>query len=114
MMDTSELATDFKDCQKILFALGDETRQYLIFTMMQMGQYNGVRIGSITEKTCLSRQAISHHIRVLKEAGLIKVRHEETKNYYYFDPDIGSLSKLIKMLNNVKSIMEKLPIRNGE
>ena len=49
-----------------------------------MEQCNGVRVGTITEKTHLSRPAVSHHIQILKEAGILKVRKEGTKNYYYF------------------------------
>lgn len=37
--------------------------------MMRMGQCEGVCVGAITEKTNLSRPAVSHHIRILKEAG---------------------------------------------
>ncbi len=52
--------------------------------MMQMGECNGVRVGTITQKTHLSRPAVSHHLKILTEAGLIKMRREGTKNYYYF------------------------------
>ncbi|MGM9567828.1 MAG: hypothetical protein ACI3W6_06585 [Clostridia bacterium] len=54
------LAEEFKDCQKTLTALGDETRQHLILEMMQMGDCDGVRVGAITEKTHLSRAAGKH------------------------------------------------------
>ena len=45
-----ELAAEFAACQKILTALGDETRQHLIIEMMQMGECTGVRVGEITQK----------------------------------------------------------------
>ena len=44
----------------------------------------------ITRKTNLSRPAVSHHLGILKDAGLIDVRREGTKNYYYFDSDMKS------------------------
>src|SRR5699024_12146830 len=83
--EISSLAAEFERCRKILLALGDENRQHLILEMMQMGECGGVRVGAITEKTNLSRPAVSHHLQILKDAGLIKMRREGTKNYYYFE-----------------------------
>lgn len=114
MNDIELLTNEFKECQKILLALGDENRQHLILMMMQMDECSGVRVGAITEKTHLSRPAISHHIRILKEAGLIKMRREGTKNYYYFDNNIKAINDLINMLQHAKEIMETIPNREEE
>lgn len=97
-----------------MLAFGDENRQYLILKMMQMGQCGGVRVGQITEKTNLSRPAVSHHLQILKDAGLIKMRREGTKNYYYFDADVQAMDRLSQMLTHAKEIMEHLPDRSGE
>ena len=88
--DIQRLAEEFESCRKILLAFGDENRQHLILEMMQMGKCGGTRVGEITAKTHLSRPAVSHHIRILKESGLVKLRREGTKNYYYFRPGYGS------------------------
>lgn len=109
--DIQHLSEEFKTCQKILLALGDENRQHLILEMMQMGACGGVRVGEITEKTHLSRPAVSHHIRILKDAGIVKMRREGTKNYYYFDADTGAMNALLQMLEHAKTIMERLPDR---
>lgn len=114
MQDIKRLAEEFKSSKKILSALGDENRQHLILEMMQMGECDGVRVGAITERTNLSRPAVSHHLKILKESGLIKVRREGTKNYYYFDADTNAIAQLIQMLNNAKEIMEALPDRSRE
>ena len=66
------LAKDFSSCTKILTALGDETRQHLILEMMGLGNCSGVRVCEITEKTNLSRPAVSHHLQILKDAGIVK------------------------------------------
>ncbi len=114
MKDIMELAAEFAACQKILTALGDETRQHLIIEMMQMGECTGVRVGEITQKTNLSRPAVSHHLQILKNAGLVKMRREGTKNYYYFDADVEAMNQLLQMLTHAKAIMENLPDRSGE
>lgn len=109
-----QLAEEFKNCQKILLALGDENRQHLILEMMQTGNCDGARVGEITEKSHLSRPAVSHHIQILKDAELLKMRREGTKNYYYFDADTEAMNSLLNMLEHAKAIMEKLPDRSGE
>lgn len=114
MQDIKKLTEKFKSCQKILLALGDENRQHLILEMMQMGECDGVRVGAITEKTNLSRPAVSHHLGILKEAGLVKVRREGTKNYYYFDADTEAMTRLLEMLTDAKETMENLPDRSGK
>lgn len=103
-----QLAKEFESCRKTMLALGDENRQHLMLEMMQMGSCEGVRVGAITEKTNLSRPAVSHHIQILKDAGILKMRREGTKNYYYFDADMDSLNRLLKMLEHAKQIMENL------
>lgn len=65
-----ELAEELKACQKAFVALGDETRQQIIIALLE-SEVHGIRVGEITEKTHLSRPAVSHHLRILKEAGIV-------------------------------------------
>lgn len=114
MQNIESLAEEFSACRRILLALGDENRQHLILAMMQMGECEGVRVGEITARTHLSRPAVSHHLGILKGAGLVKVRREGTKNYYYFDADADAMTRLLQMLTHAKAIMEALPDRGGK
>lgn len=109
-----KVAENFSNCSKMLTAIGDETRQHLILEMMKMGKCNGVRVGEITEKTNLSRPAVSHHLQIMKDAGILKVRKEGTKNYYYFAPDTRTIERLAETLNLVAAITKSLPDRSGE
>lgn len=112
--DIKRLAEEFENCRNILVALGDENRQHLMLEMMKMEQCEGVRVGTITEKTHLSRPAVSHHLQILKDAGILKMRREGTKNYYYIDADTEAMNSLIHMLNHAKKVMENLPDRSGD
>ena len=103
------LAEEIKATRKILIALGDEMRQHLILVMMRSGECSGMRVNDIAEKTSLSRPAVSHHLQILKDAGIVKMRREGTRNYYYFD----AFDRLIDMLNHAKTIMQSLPDRSG-
>lgn len=112
--DIEKLAEDFENCRKVLVALGDENRQHLILEMMKIENCSGARVGEITERTHLSRPAVSHHLQILKNAGILKVRKESTKNYYYFDPDTKSFDRLIRVLEKAKELTSELPDRSGE
>lgn len=103
--DIEKLAEDFENCRKVLVALGDENRQHLILEMMKMEDCSGARVGDITERTRLSRPAVSHHLQILKDAGILKVRKEGTKNYYYFNPDTEGFDSLIQVLKKAKELM---------
>lgn len=110
--EIKQLAEEFESCQKVLLALGDENRQHMILEMMKIEDCGGVRVGTITERTNLSRPAVSHHIQILKEAGILKMRREGTKHYYYFDADTEAMNRLIHMLEHAKHFMEQLPDRS--
>lgn len=112
--EINSLAEEIKGAQKILTALGDEMRQHLILVMMQSGDCSGMRVNDIAAKTRLSRPAVSHHLQILKNAGIVKMRREATRNYYYFDADMEALDRLIGMLTHAKAIMQALPDRSGD
>lgn len=112
--DIEKLAHDFEQCKKILTALGDENRQHMILEMMRMGDCRGVRVNEITERTHLSRPAVSHHLQILKAAGILKLRREGTRNYYYFDPDMLSFGLLIGVLQKAVDITSALPDRSKQ
>lgn len=107
------LADGFSSCTKMLTALGDETRQHLILEMLKTGNCSGMRVCQITSRTNLSRPAVSRHLRILKDAGIVKVRKEGTKNYYYFDPETHVLEKLITTMQLAMEISRSLPDRSG-
>lgn len=108
-----QIASELTACSEILTAIGDETRQHIILEMMKIGSCSGVRVGEITKKTNLSRPAVSHHLQIMKKAGLVKVRKEGTMNFYYFDPETESLERLISVFRMTAEITKALPNRNG-
>ena len=76
------LAEEFRTLRTLFAALGDETRQRIFLALLESEQI-GLRVGELTERTHLSRPAVSHHLRILKEAELVRVHREGTRNYYY-------------------------------
>lgn len=94
------IAEGLKATSKLMTALGDETRQDIVLILLDAGE-SGLRVGEITEATHLSRPAVSHHIKVLKDAGVVCMHKEGTMNFYHLDPEseqwqtLRSLSGLI-------------------
>ena len=110
--EIEDLAMNFEACHKTLAAMRDETRQHIILEMMRM-DYNGSRVPDITART-LSRPAVSHHLQILKDAGIVKMRKEGTMTYYYLDPDMASFHRLSEALNQAVAICAKLLDRSGK
>jgi DNA-binding transcriptional ArsR family regulator len=101
------LAAEFQDCQEVLFALGDKTRQLIIIALIDAGCDPGIRVGEITEKTHLSRPAVSHHLKILKDAKILNVLSKGTKNYYSLDPNQSDLYKLQVLVSHVEEILRE-------
>ncbi|MFM9280698.1 ArsR/SmtB family transcription factor [Paenibacillus jiagnxiensis] len=98
------LLSAFKKNQKVLYAIGDETRQAILITLMTGSQMPGMRVGEITEQTKLSRPAVSHHLKILKEAQIINVRKQGTMNFYH----LSAKSKLRQLKDLILQLDELL------
>ena len=71
-----------------LTALADPTRRS-VFERLKSGPQS---VGAIARRMPVSRPAVSQHLKVLKEAGLVADRPEGTRRVYYIDPDgLGAL-----------------------
>jgi DNA-binding transcriptional ArsR family regulator len=69
-------------------ALGDPTRR-AIFERLRA---KPLSVGEIAAELPVSRPAVSQHLRVLKEAGLVTERRNGTRRLYRLDPDgVGEL-----------------------
>jgi DNA-binding transcriptional ArsR family regulator len=64
-------------------ALGDPTRR-AIFEQLSAGPRS---VGEIAEQLPVSRPAVSQHLRVLKDAGLVTERRNGTRRIYRLDPN---------------------------
>lgn len=99
------LADEFAEYRKIFIALGDETRQQIFITLLSNDAV-GMRVPDITEKTHISRPAVSHHLQILKNAGLISMHRIGTKNYYYVDAAETCWTGLKKLVNHVDEAVQ--------
>ena len=101
-----KISKGFKECQNALIAIGDETRQGIILALLE-SDCNGIRVGEITKKTHLSRPAVSHHLQILKKAGIVNMRREGTKNYYYMDANKRQWEKVSSLVNHIYDVVKE-------
>lgn len=102
----NRITEEFQQCSKAFIAIGDETRQQIILALLQ-SDCNGIRVGEITEKTHLSRPAVSHHLQILKETGIINMRREGTRNYYYIDSNETQWKQLTQLMNHIYEVVKE-------
>jgi DNA-binding transcriptional ArsR family regulator len=65
-----------------LDALGDPTRR-AVFELLGSG---GASVGELAARLPVSRPAVSQHLKVLRDAGLVVVHAEGTRRVYALDP----------------------------
>lgn len=90
-----ELLENLTDVFKVF---GDNTRIKILWTLFD----NEICVADIAEKTSMSQSAISHQLRILKQARLIKARRDGKNTFY-------SLSD-----EHVKRIIEQVMIHINE
>src|SRR5204862_5889259 len=73
----------WKRIARVFVALGDAHRQRVLL-MFEPGER--LNIGQIVAASTLSRTAVAHHLRVLREAGVLL--REKVGKEVYFWPDI--------------------------
>lgn len=66
----------------VLHALGDPTRQTIIERLARRPS----SVGRLAKGLPVSRSAVSQHLRVLKEAGLVSDDADGTRRVYRLDP----------------------------
>lgn len=90
-------------------ALSDGTRRQIFEHLTAQPS----SVGEIADQLPVTRSAVSQHLRVLSDAGLVKHRSAGTRHVYYVDP--AALAKLRaymdgmwrKALQNFKAAAEK-------
>jgi DNA-binding transcriptional ArsR family regulator len=70
----------FRRSQRLLSALGDPTRQEIIALLLDGPEPTAVN--DIAGRVRLSQPAVSHHLRILKEAGIVTVERSGKQRLY--------------------------------
>jgi len=91
------------DPHDILFrALADPTRRALFERLCRKGEQT---VGALTARTRISQPAVSKHLGVLKQAGLVRGRHEGRQTHYSAQP--GALAPLIDWTSQMAGFWQR-------
>jgi DNA-binding transcriptional ArsR family regulator len=93
---------DREEVIRLFTGLGDAMRLDIIFLL---GEHERLNVGEIAAHFHLSRPAISHHLKVLKDARVLKSQKRATEVYYWLD--IASLSERLRA---ILTLLEACPI----
>lgn len=108
MIDKNEITIQaieegFNECRHILTAIGDEVRQSILVAMMHRSCEQGMRVVEITACTHLSRPAVSHHLKIMKDAGVVYMRKEGTMTFYHLN--LNAYEPLKQLFVDIDSII---------
>lgn len=88
-----------QECTPIFSILSDSNRQEILVLLFDRGE---MTVSQITEHIELSRPAISHHLKLLLNTNIVKVKKRSTERYYSLtlDKSINLLKDLIQSLED--------------
>jgi ArsR family transcriptional regulator, arsenate/arsenite/antimonite-responsive transcriptional repressor len=77
---------------RLFHALADPTRLAIV---RELGQTTSICACDFTATCGVSQPTVSHHLRVLREAGVVRTHRQGTSIEYSLDPDVrGRLSAI--------------------
>ncbi len=75
---------EWRNLSRVFAALGDEHRQRILLTFEPGERLN---VGQIVQVSTLSRTTVSHHLRVLREAGILRSEKIGKEVWFWLDKD---------------------------
>lgn len=94
---------DTPHAARLLATLADPTRLSLIRLLSRQTKDTPLCVGALARRLGVSQPAVSQHIRVLKEAGLVQGDKGGNRVHYYLDPEA------VKALNALTNEILSLP-----
>jgi ArsR family transcriptional regulator, arsenate/arsenite/antimonite-responsive transcriptional repressor len=79
---TKAIPAAWRNIAKVFVALGDEHRQRILLTF-ETGEH--LNVGQIVEVSTLSRSAVSHHLKILREAGVLDSEKIGKEVYFWLN-----------------------------
>lgn len=95
------LIAEIKQSTAIFKALADPVRQDILMMFMLAKRMN---VAEVVEQSSLSRPAISHHLRIMKQAGILTSVKERTEVFYNLamgDSVVGQLKTLVQLAESI-------------
>ena len=78
------LSSEIRTAAPVFAALGDETRLRLLMRLCEAGRLS---ITELSEKQPMTRQAVTKHLYVLSEAGLVRASKQGRQQVWEMSPE---------------------------
>lgn len=103
----------FLKCSSLFVALGDVIRQKIMLEVSESG-FDGINVTELASRFKLSRPAVSHHLKVLKDSGLLVSVKKGTQIFYRaeFKKNLMIVDNLIHSVLEVVEAEERLRLEN--
>lgn len=75
---------DWRNLSRVFTALGDEHRQRILLTFEPSERLN---VGQIVEVSTLARPTVSHHLKILREAGVLESEKVGKEVFYWVNKE---------------------------
>jgi len=86
-----------QDLVRFFRALGDETRLGLVALLVRQEPGRAMCVGRLARELRVTDSAVSQHLRVLKDLGLVHVERRGNRLHYYLDADrLAAYRELIR------------------
>ena len=100
-MDTDynrNIPEPWRNFSRVFTALGDEHRQRILLTFERGERLN---VGQLVSVSTLSRSAVSHHLKILREAGVLDCRKEGKEVYFWVNREFlrRAISALLEYID---------------
>lgn len=79
---TQTIPPEWHSMSKVFVALGDEHRQRILL-LFEPGER--LNVGQIAEVSTLSRPTVSHHLKILREAGVLQSEKQGKEVYCWIN-----------------------------
>jgi DNA-binding transcriptional ArsR family regulator len=93
------LPDEWRDVSSMFVALGDEQRQRILLTFLPGERLN---VTQIVAASSLSRTAVSHHLKLLRQAGALQSEKIGKEVFYWVDREhiAATLQRVLDYVRN--------------
>ena len=95
ILDVESMERNAADAVRLLKSIANESR-LMVMCVLAEGEFS---VGALNERINLSQSALSQHLAILREQGLVKTRRE-SQTIYYSLADTAAIS-LIHTLHDI-------------
>ena len=87
----------FRACIPLFQTFSDPARQDII---LLLAEHETLSVNEIADQSILSRPAISHHLKILRDNRLVQIEQKGTQRYYSLslETSVEQLKDLIKLV----------------